>query len=464
MKGSLLCILLVALASAICSAWISSLWDGQEDAYITCSYAKHIAQGRGFVASVGAKPSLGTTTPFFTLLLAAASYLGLKPHIATMWIGVVCHGLIAALLVLLARKFMNKWLALMAGIYWGVSLAIFFRLGGMETPVQILLILLLALFEVHSQASKISAVILGLLLLCRPDSLLIVAVIFAFWLFSSKARPFILRNLLIIALITMPWIIYALQTFGTIIPSSLISKFTIRQSGIINVESFVDEYFPFVNVLPFIFAICILGAVNLWRESHKFRPFLVWIPIYYVSFWLGNAPDFAWYYVPPLVFVPVILNRGLMTLAEQIPTARRSVAMPALVLITTAIWINANLVNTQGLRDSPHPERVHKTLGLFLHDYANAQDVIAAGEVGMLSYYSDRQVLDLLGLTSPEVLKWSVKKDYSGIIRHHNPRFVMVAGYDPSGLGYHEIKRLPFGDLDYLIYEKDQPPSVTHKR
>jgi hypothetical protein len=251
----------------------------------------------------------------------------------------------------------------------------------------------------------------------------------------------------------LPWIIYALQTFGTIIPASLISKFMIHVSGIVNLGSFMQEYFPFLILLPFVLVICFLGAINLWFESYEFRPFLIWIPFYYFSFLVGEAPDFAWYYVPPLVFVPIIFNRGLITLFRPIPDAFRRVAISLSVLIATAIWINANLICTYGLR-IPHPGPVHKTFALFLREYSAKQDLIAAKETGMLSYYSDRRVLDLLGLTSPEVLKWSVKQDFEGIIQHHNPRFIMIGDLEPSHLGYREIKRLPYYMGTYRIYER----------
>lgn len=457
MKLFVLTILLVGLISGIFSGWISSLWDGQEDSYITYSYAKHIAQGKGFVASVGSKPSLGTTTPLFTLLLAAFAYIGVEPHIASMWIGAFCHAVIAMLMVLLARRFMNPWLALASGIFWAFSLAIFFRIGGMETPIQIVLLVSLALSEIHSLASKSSAVILALLLFCRPDSVLIFVSVLAFWIFNDSCRTRVLRNLLIITLITLPWVIYALQTFGSIIPSSLVSKFTVHVSWTVNLNTFLNDYFPSVILPPFIVAIFILGSINLWRESYEFRPFLVWIPLYYVSFWAGRAPDFAWYYVPPLVFIPMIFIRGLLTLTNRIPSAFKSAAMSICILISLGIWLYANLICTYGLRATAHSVPVHKRLALYMRENANEQDLIAAKEVGMLSYYSKSRVVDLLGLTSPEVLKWSMRHDFEGIIRHYQPRFVIVGDMNVSGLGYHEIKRFPYLQGYYLIYERNQP-------
>jgi len=226
-----------------------------------------------------------------------------------------------------------------------------------------------------------------------------------------------------------------------------------------NLNSFLIEYFPFLILVPPILVICILGFISIWGERYEFRPFLVWIPFYYFSFLVGHAPDFAWYYVPPLIFIPLIFIRGLLMLTQRIPTTFKTASRWICVLIAMAIWVYANWICTEGLRASAVSEDVHKKLALFLREYANEQDLIATTESGMLSYYSERRVLDMLGLTTPEVLRWSVKQDFIGIIRHYNPRFVMIAGLDPSPLGYRDIMRLPYMGMYYHIYEKNQAVS-----
>ncbi|MCI0618833.1 hypothetical protein L0244_38150 [bacterium] len=152
-----------------------------------------------------------------------------------------------------------------------------------------------------------------------------------------------------------------------------------------------------------------------------------------------------------------IFNRGLLALAHAIPRPFRSAATWICVLIAMAIWLYANWNCTEGPRATAHSEAVHKKLALYLREYANEQDLIAAKETGMLSYYSERRVLDLLGLTTPEVLRWITKQDFEAIIRHYHPRFVMIADMEVSGLGYHEIKRLPYWSTYYLIYERNEP-------
>src|SRR3954453_1418522 len=43
-----------------------------DDAFITFRYSRNIVEGQGFVYNIGI-PSLGTTTPLFTLLMAVIS-------------------------------------------------------------------------------------------------------------------------------------------------------------------------------------------------------------------------------------------------------------------------------------------------------------------------------------------------------------------------------------------------------
>ena len=149
--------------------WISSFWTGQEDAYITYSYAKRIASGDGFVFSKGDTPVLGTTTPLYTLILAVFAVLGCPPHVSSPIIGIVCHGFVAVVIFFIVLHIFNhRLLAVGASLFWSFSLAVFFRTGGMETPFYLLLLSIFTLVEVRQPMSSISAILLGLMLLTTP--------------------------------------------------------------------------------------------------------------------------------------------------------------------------------------------------------------------------------------------------------------------------------------------------------
>src|SRR5687768_3192429 len=65
---------------------------GYDDPYITYRYAGNLASGAGFVYNAGER-ILSTTTPLYTLILAAVGLLGADIPIASNLIGSICLAL-----------------------------------------------------------------------------------------------------------------------------------------------------------------------------------------------------------------------------------------------------------------------------------------------------------------------------------------------------------------------------------
>jgi len=70
---------MVGIIAFACAVWLGRAWEHGDDAYITWTYAVHLARGDGFVFSPGAPPSLGTTTPLWCLIFAAIAKAGIAP-------------------------------------------------------------------------------------------------------------------------------------------------------------------------------------------------------------------------------------------------------------------------------------------------------------------------------------------------------------------------------------------------
>ena len=90
------------------SFWICSQWGGMDDAYISYQYASRLAAGQGFTFSPGAPPTYGTTTPLWTLILAAFARAGAPPHLASPALGSVLYGLTAATVVVLGTELLAR--------------------------------------------------------------------------------------------------------------------------------------------------------------------------------------------------------------------------------------------------------------------------------------------------------------------------------------------------------------------
>lgn len=136
-------VLIIAFALAI-TAIIARLIPGPrtiDDAFITFRYSRNIVEGLGFVYNPGI-PSLGTTTPLFTLLMAAISAITAQQDFQWYAIAVsaVADAITCILLYLVARRLTgHEWLSAVPGLLWAISPAsVTFAVGGMETSVNIL--------------------------------------------------------------------------------------------------------------------------------------------------------------------------------------------------------------------------------------------------------------------------------------------------------------------------------------
>jgi hypothetical protein len=285
--------------------------------------------------------------------------------------------------------------------------------------------------------------------------LLLALACFLCWLWNPITRRHGYRATFAAILVSLPWILYAQLTFGSVIPSSLIAKLSVpEQSGRINPGELLNKFFPHPKLFLLALAVAGVGWIRGFTKWPSLRPFLLWAPLYFVAMRIGGAPDFAWYYIPPLWFAPLLVLAGISTLSQRLIPAWRLPAALLGTLIALGIWVSSNIQRTRELW-TPQPWRnVHKELAFFVRDHASPSDVTASLEVGTLAYWSNRPVLDLLSLTSPETLPWARRRDFLGAIEHYRPRF--VAAYIFNDLpAYRAIARWPFlASLEYVVWER----------
>jgi len=160
-----------------------------DDPFITYRYAENIHRGFGFVYNPGERTQ-STTTPLFTLLLAALSPLwGILPHLANL-IGIFSLAAGGLLLWELAAIWKAPW----AG-WIGLLLYPFFPLAitslGSETPLYIAFCLGAFVAYVRKRYC-VTAVCAALAVLTRPDGLLVgmlLAVDFTIRYFRNRSSP-----------------------------------------------------------------------------------------------------------------------------------------------------------------------------------------------------------------------------------------------------------------------------------
>ena len=447
-------VLLFIIAGAL-AYWISSFWTGQEDAYITYSYAKRISSGEGYIFSKGDNPVLGTTTPLYTLVLAALALLGCPPHVSSPIIGIFSHGFVAVVIFFIVLNIFNhRLLAITASIFWSFSLAIFFRTGGMETPLYLLLLSIFTLVEVRQPMFLLSAILLGLMLLPRPETLLLIAIWIYFWIVEKNYVLKAIQNILVISAVCAPWLIYSYFTFGSVIPNSISAKIaTCHDQDIVSIDHFVYYFVSSKGFLYFLILGIALGISKISRQSKGMIPLLIWFPLFYACLKFGSAPDFAWYYAPPMFLIPILVASAIEVLVDFWADKKVFyIGSVILFVITAGYWFRVNIECTESLRRSSTSMTIHKEMALEINKHCLDGDVIAAMEVGNLAYWTNCKVIDLIGLTSPECVEKLKDVGIHAMIRQYDPRFIVTVGQDFWGTGYQVVKTFPYWIGEYTIW------------
>ena len=200
-----------------------------DDSYITLTYAKNLAAGRGFVFN-HPPATQGTTTPLFTLMVAGLALVLPQVEIAALavFLGAFCWLGIAWAFFLFRKEWgLQDWQAAIVGLVVIGSGWIAFL--GMEAYLfALLLVLSLSLFL--SERYLLTGFSIGLLFLTRGEGVLVLVAILPIaaarlWRrrssWNSTART-ILKLTIGFALPVSGWFAYAYLTFSSLLPNTLL--------------------------------------------------------------------------------------------------------------------------------------------------------------------------------------------------------------------------------------------------
>jgi len=400
-RGTLAALAGICLAAAILYGlyWTPT---GVDDAWITYRYAENLAGGRGFVYNVGER-ILGTTTPLYTLLLAAAGRLGLSVPLTGWTFGFA--GMIAAivLLFLLVRRLHNDLAGLFAaGLLAGAQL--FHRVAtyGMETTLYVTLILGAFLAYVSGRQLLASALAAGCLL-TRLDggavglSLAIVHVL------TRREMPW--KALAVYAAIAAPWYLFSHFYFGSMLPNSLAAKRLHTQQTVL-------LWMPRWLLLrePRTLFAVIGAAVALLAPATRPPPrppraavLAIWGAIYAGAYSLVAIQRYDWYQTPLLVALAGFGGIGVVAVGQRL--AREGSARVAAAIGLAGVLMLPDAVRAvrraQGDEGILGIERVRHDAALWMRDSLPPGVPIATGGIGLVGYFTGRHIYDAMGLVTP---------------------------------------------------------------
>lgn len=445
-----------------------------DDAFITYRYAYNLATGHGYVYNPGER-YLGTTAPLYGLLLAL---LGWGHPDAIPLLGSAVSGVALTLtglaLLWMGRQAGQTVCGFLAGVFYIVNLLPATTFGG-EMIFQVMLIAWA--FVLYRQGRTMaSAALLAAAVLTRPDALAAVVVIAAHsWVFR-RAR--LRREGLFFVLLLLPFLLACRAYYGTFLPETIGSKVAQVQSGVFPAfwSGVIASRHDLTTQAPDTGGFLFLAAVGLFFVARlRMRPAadggrraldlrviadrrfgfwllpLCWVSLYVVSYVALDAPFYFWYLVPVCLGVSLLAATGLAALTDfvaghwqrlwRVPDHHWIAVLPAVLALALLVRPvasqfsygqrfarSARTVSASGGVNVPDifaRESLYRAVGLWLKANTPPDASVGYLEIGYIGYYSQRRIIDPLGLVNPGVTPHVAARDFGWAFQTYRPDYIV---------------------------------------
>ncbi len=410
----------------------------QDDAFISFRYVRNFLDGHGLVFNLGERVE-GYTNFFWIMLLSFLARLGLPLIETARWTGVLAAVGTLGVALYASRRFYPErgwpWMIAAPFLLAANGALAYWAGSGLETALFTLLAAAAA--AAYFSRPALSLLLLALATLTRPEGGFLA---FLFGIIGILLKQKNWKETLTfwgtLILLLLPFAVFKYFYYGSLLPNPFYAKtgFSVEylQSGLGYVGLFLKHYggYGLLIILPVLF----------WKKLSTFSRFCLLVFIgftLYLVFIGGDVLKAHRFFVPILFFLYLPVVDGFYILSEKIP--RRALAAGTVVLIagliTYAFPLYYLLISAEA--EKGLIGKMKDSASLFVrHNYAES---FATSTIGAFSYYlGDRRVIDMLGLTEPEIARhpekidgivstWREKNFNAGYVLSEKPEIILFS-------------------------------------
>jgi hypothetical protein len=468
---------LLLQAAWVCLAVLHFRAAQLDDAFITYRFARNIAGGLGFAYNPP-QQVLGTTTPLYTLILAAAGRAGLDIPGMSLFINAASICGLALAMHLLgsgSRNQVSGWLAPALT----VALPGTYTVLGMETLFYTMLIYA-GFHLLQRERYALVTVLAALITLTRYDGLIFAAVVFLSLFLKSRSLPW--RHALLYAALLLPWLVYAALTFGSVLPSTFLAKTGLHQAIFLEGLPAGLSALIFLRQAPGPLIVLLLAGLVAAGAAEPasgrgLRWAFLWMLLYGTGYaLLGLRYAQHWYYYPVIPALLLLAVSGVSHLGRLLgdrlgPTgarwswlAARGLAVIGLVPISGAVVLGMlTLWGTAGrLVELGGRYPVYREAAAWVCANTEMEASIAVPEIGIVGWFCGHRIIDPYGLVTPEMVPYIRAEDRLAGLATLRPQIIIIQNYprettivfpdsDAFGDEYHPVKAIQGPDYPYVL-------------
>ncbi len=389
-----------------------------DDTFITLRYARNVARGDGFVFNSGVRLE-GYTNFLWVVVLAAAGRAGL-PLLGTARVSsLLCSLAVLWLTYTLSRETARR--SDLAGWDEGLACALppmllassapflVWSLSGSEIPLYTMLLLLGFRFLLDGRPPVQVFTLFGLLGLVRPDGLLFFALA-SIVLLSRREdrRGTALRGAVVFLILFGPYLVWKWLYFGSLVPNTFYAKTgpvgLMLSNGAGYVGAFLASY-------GYLVALGMLLMKRLLPREGVARLALLFLLAHWTAVLLLGGdwmPHFR-LLLPTLPLVLLVANEGLVAAVserrEEYAEPGRGSTLPLVAMVLVLFVMFPGGLRYERFERERFAVHLFARLGQSLRMILPPETSIALGSTGAIGYYTDTEIVDILGLTEERIAR-----------------------------------------------------------
>ena len=459
----------------------------QDDSYISLQYAKNFFSGNGLVFNAGQRVE-GFTSFLWVMIITPAYFLKINPEIyvkvLSITFGVLCLIVTYFLTKTIMQK--NKFVLETDSYFFFLPVILlvfsstfyYWAESGMETTLYTFLCLIgtyyYLLRNVKTKYLYLAIFFLTLAFLTRQEAVLIISIFTANSLLEQLKRnkyKFYIRKIfsheiiIFISIFLFPSIIFLLFRFiyfGYLFPNTFYAKTGTSsdylKAGLQYTITFFKNYLLYgALVIP---PLLLLINKKLIKKLILFYAIITAYIIYIIMVG-GDVLAMHRFFIPIMPFIYILFTIFLFQIYHLVFNIIKNniIRNGLLVCVVFAICLNIHLNNYQESISMSQKENTFtslmKNIGLKMKEQkekSGRQILIAATTIGALKYFSNCNVLDMLGLTDKYIA--------------HNPFHIKIISDYNSGWKErnYNVRYVLQQKPDYIIFSTGEKPSSFAER